>query len=144
MGMRVDCTAGGTRVVCVLTRLCKNVNGVVLMSNETQNFADYPTVQKYQRDLADNDFNLAEQQTRLATLEAFCKFVERTPEQMVAEIFDPVTHKYKKRNFYTGKVKEFQTQVQGTWHQQTARGNVVRAFFIANGRRLPNEEPDWL
>lgn len=107
-------------------------------------FLDYPAVQKYRDDMALKEYSEADQQTRLAVLEAFCAFVGKTPDEMVDEIFDTETRKYKKRNFYTARVKEFSAQLAGSWSEQTARGNVIRNFFIANGRRLPNEQPDWL
>jgi len=100
--------------------------------------------EKFIEDLKLKNLSEAEVQERLNTLKEFSKFVERTPDQMVEEIFDVETRKYKKRNFYTAKVKEFSEQIQGSWQEQTARGNVIRSFFIANGRRLPNEKPDWL
>jgi hypothetical protein len=114
------------------------------MTDQATPFREYATVQRYIEDLVLKELSAAEQEERIATLEAFCAFVERTPDQMVEEIFDPETRKYKKRNFYTAKVKEFSEQLAGNWHQQTTRGNVIRNFFIANGRRLPNATPDWL
>ncbi|MFN8455754.1 MAG: hypothetical protein U0401_13990 [Anaerolineae bacterium] len=114
------------------------------MENQPTTFSEYPTVQKYIQDLVSKELTAKEQQERLAILEEFCNFVERTPDEMVAEIFDVETHKYKKRNFYTAKVKEFSAQIAAPWSVQTARGNIIRSFFIANGRRLPNEKPDWL
>jgi len=109
-----------------------------------QAFTEYPTVQKYVAELVSKGLTDAEQQQRLAVLAEFCEFVGRTPDQMVGEIFDVAAQKYRKRNFYSDRVKEFSTQSSGTWSVQTARGNVIRSFFIANGRRLPNEKPDWL
>jgi hypothetical protein len=114
------------------------------MQEQPKQFTEYQTVQKFLQDLALKDYTEQELQARLAILEEFCAFVERTPDQMVAEIFDVETHKYKKRNFYTARVKEFSAQIHGSWQEQTARGNIIRSFFIANGRRLPNEKPDWL
>jgi hypothetical protein len=104
----------------------------------------YPTVQNYIAQLMDNGLTVAHQQERLAILGEFCEFVGRTPDQMVAEVFDVETGKYRKRNFYSDRVKEFSARIEGTWSARTARGNVIRSFFIANGRRLPNEKPDWL
>lgn len=103
-----------------------------------------PALQKYIAELVGKGLTEAEQHDRLATVAEFCDFVGRTPDQMVAEIFDLETQKYKKRNFYSDRVKEFSAQIPGTWSARTARGNVIRSFFIANGRRLPNEKPDWL
>jgi len=109
-----------------------------------QAFGAYPTVQKYIAHLIDNGLTVAQQQERLAILGEFCEFVGRTPDQMVAEVFDVETGKYRKRNFYSDRVKEFSARIEGTWSARTARGNIIRSFFIANGRRLPNEKPDWL
>ena len=114
------------------------------MQDSSVAFTSYSTVQKFLEDLATKNLSTEDVQSRLNTLEEFCQFVGRTPDQMITEIFDVETRKYKKRNFYTAKVKEFSSQVPGSWHEQTARGNVIRNFFIANGRRLPNEKPDWL
>ena len=111
---------------------------------EQQALTAYPTVRKYVAELAGKGLTDAEQQERLAILAEFCTFVGRTPDQMLAEIFDLETQKYKKRNFYSDRVKEFSAQIPGAWSEQTARGNIIRGFFIANGRRLPNEKPEWL
>jgi hypothetical protein len=104
----------------------------------------YASVRKYVAELVSKGMSEAEQRERLAILAEFCQFVDRTPDQMVVEIFNVETQKYRKRNFYTDQVKKFSAQVSGNWSAQTARGNVIRSFFIANGRRLPNEKPDWL
>ena len=107
-------------------------------------FAAYPSVRNYIADLTGKGLNEAERLERLAVLEQFCDFVGRNPEQMIDEIFDVETQKYRKRNFYTEQVKQFSAQISGGWSAQTARGNIIRGFFIANGRRLPNEKPAWL
>jgi hypothetical protein len=107
-------------------------------------FAACAAVQKYIAELADKGLTETEQQERLTVLAEFCKFVGRTPDQMVAEIFDVEAQKYRKRNFYSDRVKEFSAQIPGSWSAHTARGNIIRSFFIANGRRLPNEKPEWL
>jgi hypothetical protein len=109
-----------------------------------QQLADYPSVQKYIQELQARGVSGSELQQRLTVLAEFCHFVGQTPDEMLAAIFDVQTSKYKKRNFYTARVKEFSAQIAGTWSQQTARGNVIRSFFIANGRRLPHEKPSWL
>jgi hypothetical protein len=88
------------------------------------------TVQKYLSELSDKGLSAAEQQERLTILADLCKFVDRTPDQMVAEIFDVKTQKYKKRKFYSDRVREFSGQVSGTWNVQTARGNVIRSFLL--------------
>lgn len=109
-----------------------------------EQLAAYPTVQKYIDELQSRGLSSEELQERLAVLDEFCQFVEQTPDEMVEAIFDVETRKYKKRNFYSARVKEFSEQLTGTWSEQTARGNVIRSFFIANGRRLPHEKPSWL
>jgi hypothetical protein len=114
------------------------------MSETAPAFRSYPSVQKFVEDLATKDMPAADIEERVALLQDFCQFVWRTPDQMIEEVFDMETRKYKKRNFYTAKVEEFSAQISGTWQVRTARGNVIRNFFIANGRRLPNAQPDWL
>ena len=109
-----------------------------------QAFTASPSVQKYIAELTGKGLDGAEQQKRLATLAEFCEFVGRGPDQMIAEIFDVESQKYKKRNYYSDRVKEFSAQISGNWSVRTARGNIIRSFFIANGHRLPNEKPDWL
>ncbi|MBV8770729.1 MAG: hypothetical protein JO166_00170 [Deltaproteobacteria bacterium] len=107
-------------------------------------FSDCPSVKRYLAELAAKGTSDADQRQRLEILAQFCRFVGRAPDQMLEEIFDVATQKYRKRNFYSQQVKDFSAQIPGTWSEQTARGNVIRGFFIANGRRLPNEKPDWL
>jgi hypothetical protein len=114
------------------------------MQDLPPSFTELPTVQRFVQDLETKDLSEAERHARLALLAEFCAFVGKTPDEMVNEIFDTETRKYKKRNFYTARVKEFSAQIEGSWSERTARGNVIRNFFIANGRRLPNETPDWL
>lgn len=105
-------------------------------------FTSCRSVQKYLESLA--DLTPAERASRLEILKEFCAFVGRDPDQIVHEIYDVETHKYKKRNFYSSKIKEFQEQISGSWHQRVARGNVVRSFFTANGVRVPHERAPWL
>jgi tellurite resistance protein len=106
-------------------------------------FTDLPTVARYAASL-DDDLTATERELRLHTLRAFADFVGRTPDQMVGEIFDTETRKYRKRGFYATKIKEFTEQLDLPPSQRVARGNIVRAFFIANGRRVPPETPAWL
>jgi hypothetical protein len=102
----------------------------------------YKSVQNYLDQMAEKPEE--ERRTKLEVLAEFCAFVERTPDQMVEEIFNVETRKYRKRGFYTERVQEFSEQIEGTWKIQTKRGNVVRGFFIANGRRLPTPKPPWM
>jgi hypothetical protein len=85
-----------------------------------------------------------EREQRLATLAEFAAFVERDPDVMIAEIFDEQTRKYRKRGFYTDKAREFAASFDEPRNAQLQRSNVIRAFFIANGRRLLVEQPDWM
>jgi len=105
-------------------------------------FGDFPTVRRYAASLADR--TPAERGVRLATLQEFSAFVERTPDEMVEEIYDPVAHKYRKRGFYRDRINTFAAQGPGSRAEQRARGNVIRAFFIANGVRVPPEAPEWM
>lgn len=108
-----------------------------------QAFTDYETVRRY-ADQLDGDLTAAERAERLDTLRQFAEFVERTPDEMVAEIFNTETRKYRKRGFYAAKIKEFSSGLDLPRGRQVAKGNVIRAFFIANGRRVPPEMPEWL
>ena len=75
------------------------------MQEQPTQFTEYRTVQKFLGDLAIKDYTESEIQERLGILEEFCTFVDRTPDQMVEEIFDVETRKYKKRNFYSSSSK---------------------------------------
>lgn len=105
-------------------------------------FHELTTVRRYAQSL--NDLGPKERENRLATLLEFAEFVGRSPDEMVVEIFNEATRKYRKRGFYSDRVKEFSALLDGPRHLQLARGNVIRSFFIANGRRIPPEQPDWL
>jgi hypothetical protein len=105
-------------------------------------FHDLITVRRYAGGLTDLDAK--DREARLATLAEFAGFVGRTPDEMVAEIFNEETRKYRKRGFYSDRIMEFSRLFDGPRHLQLARGNIIRSFFIANGRRVPPEQPDWL
>lgn len=106
-------------------------------------FLDKPTVTKF-ADSLDDDLTAAERDQRLQTLADFAAYVERDPDQMIEEIFNEETRKYRKRGFYTDKAKEFAASHDEPRSAQLRRSNVIRAFFIANGRRLLPETPDWM
>jgi hypothetical protein len=105
-------------------------------------FLAQETVQRYAGSL--DDLTEPERDRRLAALEEFSKFVEREPDRMVEEIYNRETRKYRKRGFYSDNAKAFAAQLEGPEHQRLARSNVIRAFFIANGFRLPPERPSWM
>lgn len=102
----------------------------------------WPSLEKYALTL--DDMGDADRQRRLKIMRDFAAFVERTPDQMVEEIFDHVTMKYKKRGFYTEKLRAFTDQLEGPRATKVFSGNVIRAFFIANGLRIPPDTPSWM
>ncbi len=109
----------------------------------TPEFVEYETVKRYADSL--DDLTEEERGERLATLEAFADYVGHTPDEMVEKIFNKETRKYRKRGFYSDNAKAFAAeQVDGPQHLQLACSNVIRSFFIANGYRLPPEQPDWM
>src|SRR5438105_3637640 len=112
------------------------------MADLKDEFLAFETVQRFAESLKDR--TPEERDERLGLLQEFATLVDRTPDQMVDELFDKETMKYRKRGFYTERIKEFSAQVPGSWNQQNARGNVIRAFFIANGYRIPPEKPPWM
>ncbi len=105
-------------------------------------FYDFETVQRYAAGL--EELPEQERAQRLGLLQEFSAMVGRTPDEMVDELFDKATHKYRKRGFYAGRIREFSTKAPGTWAEQNFRGNVIRSFFIANGYRIPLDKPPWM
>ncbi|MGV0656548.1 hypothetical protein ABQE48_22070 [Mycolicibacterium thermoresistibile] len=108
----------------------------------TTDFTSQLTVQRFLSTL--DDLTPAERADRIAVLRGFADYVDRTPDQMIEEVFDEVTRKYRRRNFYTSKAREFATAEGGPENVQLRRANVIRAFFIANGRRLLPDRPAWM
>ncbi len=100
------------------------------------------TVERYAKSL--DDLPPADRDKRLDTLAGFARFVDVDPDVMIEEVFDEETRKYKRRGFYTDKAKEFAATYDEPRNAQLQRSNIVRAFFIANGRRLLPEQPDWM
>jgi hypothetical protein len=105
-------------------------------------FLSHSSVQRYAATL--DDLTPREREERLDLLEAFARYVDREPDTMIAEIFDEETRKYRKRGFYTDSAKEFAATVADSPNARLQRSNVIRAFFIANGRRLLTERPAWM
>lgn len=108
----------------------------------TPAFREYITVQRYEKGL--EDLPPAERDRRLRILEQFCDVVDRTPDRMVEELFDTVTRKYRRRGFYTEQIRQFSEICPGSSVEGLFRGNVIRAFFIANGYRIPPPRPSWM
>ncbi|MGE5293053.1 MAG: hypothetical protein ACM3ML_38895 [Micromonosporaceae bacterium] len=105
-------------------------------------FLEKASVARYARTL--DDLPAADREHRLQTLADFARYVSRDPDVMIAEVFDQQTHKYRKRGFYTDKAREFAATYDEPRNAQLQRSNIIRAFFIANGRRLLPEVPDWM
>lgn len=105
-------------------------------------FLGRTTVERYARSLS--DLTDGDRDKRLQTLADFAAYVDRDPDQMIAEVFDEHTRKYRKRGFYSDKAKEFAATYDEPRNAQLQRSNIIRAFFIANGRRLLPEKPDWM
>lgn len=91
-----------------------------------------------------DDLPEPDRQRRLQLRADFCAFDDRTPDQMIEEVFDERTRKYKRRGFYTDTAKEFAASRAENRNAQLQMSNVVRGFVIANGRPLLAEQPDWM
>ena len=100
------------------------------------------SIARYAKSL--DDLLPADRDRRLQTVADFARFVERDPDIMIEEIFNEETRKYRKRGFYTDKAKEFAASYNEPRNAQLQRSNIIRAFFIANGRRLLPEVADWM
>jgi hypothetical protein len=81
--------------------------------------------------------------THTAVLAAFCTWCGETPAELVERIFDRVEYRYLRRTHYQEQILEFSTAGGGSWEEQTARGDVVRAFFLANGHRIKPARVPW-
>lgn len=79
----------------------------------------------------------------LATLAAFCARVGETPDSLVAGIFDRAEYRYLRRTEFTAAIVAFSAAGGGEWAEQKARGDVVRAFFHANGHRIAPAKVPW-
>jgi hypothetical protein len=100
------------------------------------------TVARYAKTL--DDLPPADRERRLQTVADFARYVGRDPDVMIHEVFDEQTRKYRKRGFYTDQAKAFAATYDEPRNAQLQRSNIIRAFFIANGRRLLPEQPDWM
>jgi hypothetical protein len=99
-------------------------------------------LEKYAATLA--DMSPEDRDRRLNIMHGFAKFVDRCHDRMVEEIYDRVTMKYKKRGFYTERLNAFADSAGGARATKVFTGNVIRAFFIANGCRIPPDKPSWM
>jgi hypothetical protein len=79
----------------------------------------------------------------LDTLAAFCARLGETPDSLVEGIFERVEYRYLRRAEFTEAILAFAAAGGGEWAQQKARGDVVRAFFHANGHRIAPARVPW-
>lgn len=106
-------------------------------------FLEFETVKRYADSLGD-DLTEKERNQRIAVLEGYSKYVGDTPDEMVEKIFNKETRKYRKRGHYSDNAKAYAKEGGGPESVQLQRSNIIRAFFIANGYRLPPERPAWM
>ncbi len=109
---------------------------------QDEEFLAYPTVARFAKEM--DDMSAIDRGKRLDTLKAFVDYVGEDPDTMIATVFDEETRKYKRRGFFSDKAKEFAASYGDSPNAQLQRSNVIRAFFIANGRRLLAEQPAWM
>lgn len=105
-------------------------------------FVNQDTVQRFAASL--DGLSAGEVDERLELLEAFVEFVGDSPDEMIRTVFDEESHTYKRRGRYTNAAKEFAATFGDAPNAQLQRSNIIRAFFIANGRRLLPERPQWM
>ena len=105
---------------------------------EATRIRDYASVQGWRRGLREQwgsePDDMAE---RLDVLERFCRFVGKTPDEVIAECTREVESgkriRIKARRFYSEKIAEFQDSLEGDARTQGRWGNTVRSFLIHNG-----------
>jgi hypothetical protein len=107
-----------------------------------EDFLAYPTVARFSKEM--DDMSPLDRKKRLDTIKGFCDFVGEDPDHMIATVFDEETRKYKRRGFFSEKAKEYAATFGDSPNAQLQRSNIVRGFFIANGRRLLAEQPEWM
>lgn len=76
-------------------------------------------------------------------LAQFCAWCEETPAELVERIFDRAAYRYLRRDHYQRQILEFCLAGGGEWEDQLARGDVIRAFFKANGHTIARPRPPW-
>ncbi|MGQ0465679.1 MAG: hypothetical protein ACT4QG_10215 [Sporichthyaceae bacterium] len=77
-------------------------------------------------------------------LAQFCAWCAETPAELIERIFDREAYEYRRRDHYREQILEFCAAGGGTWEEQTARGDVVRGFFHANGHTIARPKPAWM
>lgn len=100
---------------------------------------EYPTVQVWMDGLRQHwgGDPANEDPERFAIFEAFCRRVNRDPDQIVKEttmVKDGQRRiRIKGRNLYAALIQEFQDSVEGSRFVKAKWGNTVRSFLIHNG-----------
>jgi hypothetical protein len=94
---------------------------------------DYARVQLWLEDFEKSWGGGHDGSAELSALEAFCKFVGKDPDAIVADLLTPVEGgyekiRYKARHRYIELISEFEVAQEG---RQAA--NAVRSFLIHNG-----------
>ncbi|MGQ0845457.1 MAG: hypothetical protein ACT4QF_15145 [Sporichthyaceae bacterium] len=77
-------------------------------------------------------------------LAQFCAWCGDSPAELIERIFDRQTYSYRRRDHYRVQILEFCAAGGGSWEEQTARGEVVRGFFRANGHTIARPRPPWM
>jgi hypothetical protein len=100
--------------------------------------AEYETVRAWLEGLREQWGEEPEDwEERLAALAAFCAYVEREPDGVIAECVresgDQRKISVKGRRFYNEKIAEWQDTLEGDRAEQARAGNAVRSFLIHNG-----------
>lgn len=79
----------------------------------------------------------SDKESKLGLLADFCGFVEKDPDEIVAECSREVEGgkriRIKARRLYTEKIEEFQGSVDGGRQARGRAGNTIRSFMIHNG-----------
>lgn len=99
--------------------------------------AEYETVQTWRDGLKEQWGDEPDMTARHETLERFCDFAHKNPDEMIAECSREVEGgkriRIKGRREYSELIEQFQVVTGGTARDQGRLGNVVRSFFIHNG-----------
>lgn len=99
---------------------------------------DYDTVRTWLQGLREQwGEEPGDVEARLEALEAFCRFVERDPDTIIAECTREAEGgkriRLKGRRFYDEKIREFQASLGGDSRTKAQWGNMIRSFLIHNG-----------
>jgi hypothetical protein len=85
----------------------------------------------------------AERAAQSLVLAQFCAWCQESPGELIERIFDREAYRYLRRDHYRQQILEFSIAGGGEWDDQLARGDVIRAFFKANGHTIARPRPPW-